>query len=676
MRTNPDLNAAVGKIWPSLSAPVLVKRVLTNKRALAAAASGILDVDEQALVQRRAGARASTTSPGPSPSWCSSTRPRPCSTAPVAPTGTPWSTRPRTCRPWSCGRWRGGAPRASMTVLGDLAQATAPAAQTSWRTPSSTSVAAHGLHRGARSSATACRARSSTSPTASCPPSRPGSTPPAPCASRERAGRDRQQPGRPGRRGRPRRRRDGRTVGLGRGRRPPAARRRRRRRARPSVRPLRHRGQGRPGGVVTLLAPPEAKGLEFDGVVVVEPSEVYDDERGGRLLYIALTRACRSWRSSTPGPSRPPWWPDPGDGVPGSTLGLPRSQPGPPPCAHSSFASRPSPPSPESAWRAWASRSVPAMQEARRRRHVGGDAHRPRSARPALLRLCVRRFPAHDAPGGDRPAAGAAERDPAAHDRRRAGGGGRRLLRARGRQHPLRRSARSSRNVDEGETVQGGSTITQQVVKEELVGNDQTLDRKAREAVLARRLEELLTKDEILERYLNTVYLGNGAYGVQAAAETYFDEGVADLDIGQSAFLAGLIAQPDAVRSGAQPRGLARRGVTSPCGRLVAVGRLDGGGARLHRRDAAADGDQPVQPGDAGLLRRGGQAGPVRRPAARRHAGGAPERRLPRRPPHPHDPRSAGAAAGDGLPQRRPRGDRPRRHAHRARADRSQPGHR
>ena len=100
------------------------------------------------------------------------------------------------------------------------------------------------------------------------------------------------------------------------------------------------------------------------------------------------------------------------------------------------------------------------------------------------------------------------------------------------------------RNVDEGETVQGGSTITQQVVKEELVGNEQTLGRKAREAVLATRLEELMTKDEILERYLNTVYLGNGAYGLQAGAETYFGVGVADLDIGQSAFLAGMIANP------------------------------------------------------------------------------------------------------------------------------------
>src|SRR3546814_128423 len=101
-------------------------------------------------------------------------------------------------------------------------------------------------------------------------------------------------------------------------------------------------------------------------------------------------------------------------------------------------------------------------------------------------------------------------------------------------------------NVDEGATVQGGSTITQQLVKVELVGDEQTIDRKAREAVLARRLETTMSKAEILERYLNTVYLGNGAYGVQAGAETYFGVGVAELDIVQSAFLAGMIANPSA----------------------------------------------------------------------------------------------------------------------------------
>lgn len=129
------------------------------------------------------------------------------------------------------------------------------------------------------------------------------------------------------------------------------------------------------------------------------------------------------------------------------------------------------------------------------------------------------------------------------------------------------------RNVGEGETVQGGSTITQQVVKAELVGNAQTVDRKAREAVLARRLEELMTKDEILERYLNTVYLGNGAYGVQAGAETYFGVGAAELDIGQSAFLAGLIANPmdyDPIRNPEASRD--RRDIALE--RLVAVGRI------------------------------------------------------------------------------------------------------
>ncbi|MEO7428199.1 MAG: transglycosylase domain-containing protein [Acidimicrobiales bacterium] len=101
-------------------------------------------------------------------------------------------------------------------------------------------------------------------------------------------------------------------------------------------------------------------------------------------------------------------------------------------------------------------------------------------------------------------------------------------------------------NVDSGSTVQGGSTITQQVIKNAIVGSEQTIGRKAREAVLARRLEETMTKGEILERYLNTVYFGNGAYGVQAASRTYFGIPVGQLDVGQSAFLAGMIANPSA----------------------------------------------------------------------------------------------------------------------------------
>jgi penicillin-binding protein 1A len=101
-------------------------------------------------------------------------------------------------------------------------------------------------------------------------------------------------------------------------------------------------------------------------------------------------------------------------------------------------------------------------------------------------------------------------------------------------------------NVDAGETVQGGSTLTQQIVKDDIVGSQRTIGRKAREAILARRLEKMMTKDQLLERYLNTVYFGNGAYGVQAAAETYFGEDAQDLTTVQSAFLAGVISSPSA----------------------------------------------------------------------------------------------------------------------------------
>lgn len=143
-----------------------------------------------------------------------------------------------------------------------------------------------------------------------------------------------------------------------------------------------------------------------------------------------------------------------------------------------------------------------------------------------------------------------------------------------------------ARNVDEGATVQGGSTITQQLVKLELVGDEQTIDRKAREAVLARRLEESMTKTEILERYLNTVYLGNGAYGVQAAAETYFGIPASELDLVQSAFLAGMIANPSAFDPIRQPDASRER-------RRIALSRLVATG-RISSEEAAALADEPL----------------------------------------------------------------------------------
>ena len=99
-------------------------------------------------------------------------------------------------------------------------------------------------------------------------------------------------------------------------------------------------------------------------------------------------------------------------------------------------------------------------------------------------------------------------------------------------------------NVQSGEVRQGGSTITQQLVKNTLLTPEKDLERKIKEAVLAVRLEDRLSKDEILERYLNTVYFGAGAYGLQAAAETYYGVDVGDLTPGQAAFLAGVIRNP------------------------------------------------------------------------------------------------------------------------------------
>ncbi|MGO9838409.1 MAG: penicillin-binding protein 1A [Polyangiaceae bacterium] len=94
-------------------------------------------------------------------------------------------------------------------------------------------------------------------------------------------------------------------------------------------------------------------------------------------------------------------------------------------------------------------------------------------------------------------------------------------------------------------TRQGGSTITQQVVKNLLLAtHERTLARKIREALLARRLEQQLSKDEILELYLNNIYLGRGRYGIEEAARDDFGKSAKDLTIAQAALIAGRIASP------------------------------------------------------------------------------------------------------------------------------------
>jgi penicillin-binding protein 1A len=92
--------------------------------------------------------------------------------------------------------------------------------------------------------------------------------------------------------------------------------------------------------------------------------------------------------------------------------------------------------------------------------------------------------------------------------------------------------------------IQGGSTITQQLVKLTYLTSERKLSRKVKEAVLADRLEREYTKDQILDAYLNTIYLGNGAYGIEAAANRYFNEHASQLTLAQASLLAGLIQNP------------------------------------------------------------------------------------------------------------------------------------
>jgi penicillin-binding protein 1A len=102
-------------------------------------------------------------------------------------------------------------------------------------------------------------------------------------------------------------------------------------------------------------------------------------------------------------------------------------------------------------------------------------------------------------------------------------------------------------NVSSGAIQQGGSTITQQLVKLIVTGDQrQVADRKITEAVLALRLERQMSKDEILELYLNTVYFGGGAYGVQQAARMYFSKDAKDLEWAEAALLAAVIRNPTA----------------------------------------------------------------------------------------------------------------------------------
>lgn len=111
----------------------------------------------------------------------------------------------------------------------------------------------------------------------------------------------------------------------------------------------------------------------------------------------------------------------------------------------------------------------------------------------------------------------------------------------------VRGIARAVWNNVRSSSTQGGSTITQQYAKNAYVGDARRIQRKVKELVLSIKLETVTSKDKILENYLNTIYFGRGAYGIETASQQYFGKSVQDLDIPESAVLAAIIQAPNAL---------------------------------------------------------------------------------------------------------------------------------
>ena len=109
----------------------------------------------------------------------------------------------------------------------------------------------------------------------------------------------------------------------------------------------------------------------------------------------------------------------------------------------------------------------------------------------------------------------------------------------------LRAILTNIKQIGTGQRLVGASTITQQVAKNFLLTNEVSFDRKFKEAILAFRIERVLSKDRILELYLNEIYLGQGSYGVAAASLNYFDRSLGELTIPEVAYIAGLPKAPN-----------------------------------------------------------------------------------------------------------------------------------
>ncbi len=181
---------------------------------------------------------------------------------------------------------------------------------------------------------------------------------------------------------------------------------------------------------------------------------------------------------------------------------------------------------------------------------------------------------------------------------------------------------------------QGGSTITQQYVKLTYLSSERSLTRKLKEAVLAVKLEGELDKRDVLTRYLNQIYFGRGAYGVEAASRAYFGVPVQGLQLHQAAYLAGLIRAPERADAIRDPDEATRRRDTVLAG-MVAEGYITAGGGRGRRRGAVdlrgrsrrrhpPDHHRAAPPGRAHRPRRGGRRRVRQRVLDRAGASAAP----------------------------------------------------
>lgn len=154
-------------------------------------------------------------------------------------------------------------------------------------------------------------------------------------------------------------------------------------------------------------------------------------------------------------------------------------------------------------------------------------------------------------------------------------------------------------NARAGKFVQGGSTITQQLAKNLFLSRERTLKRKIQEALLALWLERKLTKDDILSAYLNRVYLGSGAYGIDAAANVYFNKSAKDVTLREAAILAGLLKAPSRYSPASNP------GLAAKRARTVLIAMADAGYITEEeaKRESLTTPKPQKKPTEAGAIR-------------------------------------------------------------------------